>query len=281
MVKTRLTEGRGGVLTNEEAAELYRCCLLDVTDLSMLALNDLENENNVERTRDSDAPTRIYDFVISTTPEESVDLMRSLFEGEGGWDRPIRYFCDKGASFDEHFNDAFAQLFEDGYDNVVAIGGDHPTISREHISDAFKWLDYFSKLNDSGFGFVQAPCQESGVSLIGKTRSTPVFADNVFYNMQGRPAIDGYVEILKQLEIPNAFLHSISDIDNDADLAHAISCINAIAEASLYQTGLFVPLRVLEWMDRMGLKASSPPNENHDPRDDIDTIAAGREAPAQ
>ena len=269
MVKTRLTKGRGGVLTEGEAAELYRRCLLDITDLSMLSLADLEYENQVERSTDQSKPKRTYDYIISTTPEESVSMMRALFEGEGDWGRPIQYFCDKGASFDEHFNDAFTQLFNDGYDNVVAIGGDHPTITREHITEAFKWLDCFSRIG-SGAGFVQAPCQESGVSLVGKTKATPPFDDDIFYNEMGRPAIDGYIEMLRKFDIPNAFLHSISDIDSDVDLAHAISCINAMAEASRYQTGLFVPLRVLEWMDQIGLQASSPPNENRDPRELID-----------
>jgi len=270
MVKTRLTKDRGGNLTSEEAAEFYRCCLLDTADLAMLALSDLDDQNLRERADDPSAPLRIYDFFISTTPEDSLDRMRAIFATEDTWDRPISYLCDHGASFDGHFNDAFQQLFDQGYDTVVVIGGDQPTMTREHISEAFQWLDYFARTHEQGYGFVQAPCQESGVSLVGRTRSTPVFAEGVFYNMTGRPAIDGYVEMLQQYKIPNALLHSIADVDNDSDLAHTISCVNAMAEASLYQTGLFVPLRVLEWIERMGLQASSPPNEDRDPREHID-----------
>ena len=43
----------------------------------------------------------------------------------------------------------------------------------------------------------------------------------------------------------------------------------AIEEASPAQ-GLFVPQRVIDWIDFMGFKVTTPPNENHDPRQYID-----------
>ena len=57
------------------------------------------------------------------------------------------------------------------------------------------------------------------------------------------------------------------------DLAHAISCAKAIAEASKYQD-LFVPHRMLTWIEFMGIRATTPPNDNHDPRDYLDGESA-------
>jgi glycosyltransferase A (GT-A) superfamily protein (DUF2064 family) len=275
LVKTRLTKGRGGRLSPEQAAEFFRCSLLDVTDLVMVALEDLEAASTEEREREPQAPERLYDFFISTTPASSVEPMRQLFEQEGeqegGWPRPIHILCDRGASFDEHFDDAFAQLFAQGYDNVLAIGGDMPALPREHLIDGFKWLDYLAAQSPDGSALVLAPCQQSGVSIVGQTRTTPLDSRGVYYNLNGTPALDAYTEKLRLLDIPSAYLSPVSDIDGDSDLAHAISCLNAIAEASRHQPDVYLARRVLEWIDRKGLKASAPPNDEFDPRDHLDS----------
>lgn len=58
-------------------------------------------------------------------------------------------------------------------------------------------------------------------------------------------------------------------MDEGSDLAHAISCLRASRRRPRHQ-GLFVPRRVLNWIDFLGLKVTTPPNENHDPRQYID-----------
>lgn len=58
-------------------------------------------------------------------------------------------------------------------------------------------------------------------------------------------------------------------MDETVDLAHAISCMRAIKEAAAYQD-LYVPQRVLEWIDWMGVRVTTPPNEEHDPRQYLD-----------
>ena len=46
--------------------------------------------------------------------------------------------------------------------------------------------------------------------------------------------------------------------------------ISAIKEAAKYQTEIYVPQRVLDWCDFMNIRVSTPPNDNHDPRQYID-----------
>jgi glycosyltransferase A (GT-A) superfamily protein (DUF2064 family) len=271
LVKTRLTKERGGNLSPEQAAEFFTCSLFDVTDLVMVALEDLESANEDERAADPQTPRRLYDFFISTTPASSVEVMQRLFEAEGGWPRPIQFLYDRGASFDDHFDDAFHQLFEKGYDNVLAVGGDMPALPREHVVEGFQWLDCLAKQSPNGAALVLAPCQQSGVSVVGQTKTTPLDSQGVYYNLDGTPALDAYTKKLQLVDIPLAYLSPVSDVDGDSDLAHAISCLNAIAEATRYQPGIYLARRVLEWIDRMGLRATAPPNEDHDPRNYIDT----------
>ena len=267
MVKTRLTRERGGILTNEQAAEFFRRSLYDVSELCMHALIELQRENDARLAADPDADAVTYDFFVSTTPADNVEAMRETYDAIGPWPMEVHYLTDAGATFDDHFDDAFSQLFALGYESVVSVGGDIPTLPKSHITQAFQWLDYFQSLGTPGF--VQAPCQECGTSLVGWSANTPMDNQGVYYNTCGRAALDAYVEKLKETGAPSAYLMPVADVDEGGDLAHAISCLRAIEEASPAQ-GLFVPQRVIDWIDFMGFKVTTPPNENHDPRQYID-----------
>ena len=48
--------------------------------------------------------------------------------------------------------------------------------------------------------------------------------------------------------------------------------MKAIAEAAKYQPDLHVPIRAMKWCEIMGLKVTTPPNEEHDPRQYIDEV---------
>lgn len=268
MVKTRLTRENNGILSPEQAAEFFKRSLYDVSELSMHALMELQRQNDALVAEDPTADRITYDFFVSTTPANNVELMRNTYDAIGPWPLEIQYLTDKGATFDDHFDDAFSQLFERGYEHVVSVGGDIPTMPKSHIIQAFQWLDYFQSQGTPGF--VQAPCQECGTSLVGFSADTPMDHQNVYYNLDGRAALDGYMEKLEERGVPSAYLSPVADIDEKTDLAHAISCMRAIAIAARSQTDLFVPQRVLDWVDYMGIRVSTPPNDEHDPRQYID-----------
>lgn len=268
MVKTRLTKEFGGFLTKEQAAEFFRRSLYDVCESCMHALFELKWANDAKVAADPDADVITYDFFISTTPASNVELMKETFDAIGPWPMEIHYITDKGATFDDHFDDAFQQIFAMGYEHIVSVGGDIPTMPKSHITQAFQWLDYFQSQGTPGF--VQAPCQECGTSLVGFSHNTPINHQGVYYNLNGKPALDAYVEKLDAENIPCAYFSPIADIDEKTDLAHAISCMRAIERAAKYQPDLFVPRRVLDWVDFMGITVSTPPNDEHDPRQYID-----------
>ena len=267
IVKTRMTVDYGGFLTKEQAAQFYRCCFYDICEMSMQALLELQAQNDAAREADPAVDKITYDFFCSTTPASSLDDVRELFDAIGPWPMEVNLLVDAGKTFDEHFNDAFSQLFSMGYESIVSIGGDVPTMPKAHLTQAFQWLEYFQSLGTPGF--VQAPCQECGTSLVGYSYNTPINHDGIYYNMEGRPALDGYVEKLVEADIPCAYFDPVADIDEVSDLGHSISCMKAIRAAAKHQP-LFVPYRTLRWVEFMGIQVSTPPNDNHDPRDYLD-----------
>jgi glycosyltransferase A (GT-A) superfamily protein (DUF2064 family) len=195
--------------------------------------------------------------------------MRETFEQAGTWPREFTYLTDKGNNFDEHFDDAFQQIFALGFDSVLSVGGDIPMLPKSHITTAFRWLQYFLESSEIG-GLVQAPCQECGVSMIGWTRDTPIDHQGVYYNMTGRPALDAYVEKAAEKNVPFASLPPVADVDDVQDLAHAISLARAAAYGNRFQPDFYVPQRFLSYVNWCGIKVGTPPNEDRDSREGID-----------
>ncbi len=265
LTKTRLTEARGGILTEAQAAEFYRACLLDVAEIGFRGLAQLTEQAGQGN---GTAPDR-YDFVVCCSLASEQPMLEKVFEEAGPWPAPITFINDRGKTFDEHFDDAFRQLFDQGYHSVVSIGGDLPTMPISHLVRAFEWLDYFDSFSERG-GFVQAPCQACGVSLVGYTKDTPMDSDGVFYNLNGIPALDAYTDKARARGVPVALLDAVADVDNLEDMAHTISLMQAISYASIYQPELFVPKRTLAWVRETGIVVSTPPNTLHDPRERID-----------
>ncbi|MCL2883850.1 MAG: DUF2064 domain-containing protein [Coriobacteriia bacterium] len=268
-VKTRLTVEKGGLFSPEEAAEFFKRSIFDVTEMGFQALWQLEEEDAAARQADPEAPTNVYDFFISTTPAENLEVMQQTYAAAGDWPRPIEFLVDRGANFDEHFDDAFMQIFALGYADLVAVGGDQPTMPRSHITRAFQWLAYLARTYQNG-GLVQCPCQECGVSLIGWTAQTPMSHAGVYYNMDGRPALDAYVQKCQAAGVQMVSLDPVADVDNVQDLAHTTSVLRALAYSAEAQPDAFVARRTLDWLNYQGIRVGTPPNSDFDSRAGID-----------
>jgi glycosyltransferase A (GT-A) superfamily protein (DUF2064 family) len=269
LVKTRLTRAHGGMFTEEEAAALFHCSLFDVMELCINAIAQLEQEDIATAVADPNAPRHEYAFFISSTPAENVEAMRETFEAAGTWPVEFTYILDSGENFDVHFDDAFTQIFDAGYDSVLAVGGDIPMLPYNHVISAYRWLQYFLETSATG-GLVQAPCQECGVSVIGWTRNAKMNHQGVYYNMTGRPALDAYVEKCAENNVPMASLTPVADVDDTQDLAHAISLARSARYTQQFQSDFYVPKRFLDWVDWRGIKVGTPPNEDRDSREGID-----------
>jgi len=259
LTKTRLTSAKGGFLTEEEATDLYTAVMLDVAEIGHAALDQL----NAAVGEKGDT----YDFVVCSTPASDMERMRRIFEASFPW--PIRYITDQGKTFNEHFDDGFKQLWKLGYHSAVSIGGDLPSMPVSHIVRAFQWLSYFDSAYETG-GLVFCPCQACGVSLVGLTEKTPMDFDGVFYNPEGTPALDAITALSEARGIPAAGLDPVSDIDNAEDLAHALSLARSHAYVGRFQPEVMAPKRFLAWAEKTGITVNTPPNFDHDPREEID-----------
>ena len=121
-------------------------------------------------------------------------------------------------------------------------------------------------------GFVQAPCQECGTSLVGFSISTRRSTIRVCtYNLTGKPALDAYVEKLQEMDIPFGVISRPSPTSTRRSTLRTPCPASARSRRpQSTRTEIYVPQRVLDWCDFMNIRVSTPPNDNHDPRQYID-----------
>lgn len=258
VTKTRLMEENGGALTPQQACDLYRAMVLDTATVGLLALAECRKN----------ATGGVFDLFISSSPESEIPKIKEMFSSEFP-DGGIKYICDQGKNFDEHFNDSYRQLFGLEYDSVICVGGDLPCITPDLITRSFGWLKLHDETSCAG-AMVLAPCQAAGVSLVGVTRTAAVDFTGVFYNADGYSALEALINISRRKDIPTALFEALFDVDYMEDLGHIIAVINATEFTSQFQPEIIVPQRTLALIREWGLSTATPPNTSHDPRTKID-----------
>lgn len=266
-VKTRLTVERGGVLTQEDAAALYESMLLDVIAVCLAAFDACT------RRLPADGANDAYELVVSTAPAANADAMRGLLEREfgpleGDVAFPMHVITDAGASFDAHYNDAFAQCWDAGADCILSMGADMPALTED---DVMRGFDALHELRDAERGgIVLAPDQEMGVSIIGWTRETDFDHTGVFYNPHGLTVLPAYIEKAQSLGLPARYLPPVPDVDTMADLRHNITLVQALGYCAPFD-GATPPWRTARMLKDMGCdRVRVSPNNLIDPRNIID-----------
>lgn len=255
LVKTRLTTLKDGVFEPQVASTLYHCMLFDVVEICMAAMKKMESE------------TDAYKLVISTAPEKNLQRMERLFSDAGKWPMPITFIADTGASFDEHYNDAFRQCWDMGADCILSMGADMPALT---VNDVIAGFQALHNLPD-GRGIVLAPDQEMGVSVIGWTRNTEFDHSGVFYNEDGLTVLPAYIAKARVANLPAMYLPPIPDVDTMSDLMHNITLVEALNYCAQFD-GNTPPHRTAQALREMGWdEVRIPPNDLRDPRDEIDT----------
>ncbi len=261
LVKTRLTTLKDGIFTPETASVLYHCMLFDVVEICMAAFDALEKDGN-------DAIKDTYELVISTAPEENLPKMQALFEDAGTWPRPIRFDCDKGESFDAHYNDAFQKAWDKGADCILSMGADMPALTVKDIANGFKLLHDLDDANRKGI--VIAPDQAMGVSIIGWNKSTDFNHSGIYYNEDGLTVLPAYIRKAKAANLDAIYLPAVPDVDTMFDLMHNVTLIEALCYCAEFDGGT-PPWRCAKALDEMGWsEIRIMPNGLIDPRGHID-----------
>lgn len=275
LVKTRLTTLKDGMFDPESASTLYHCMLFDVVEICMSALKKLDEKSRticeqegvgVDRKVSDEIIRDRYTLVISTAPADNLEKMKALFNNGEGWPWPITFISDEGASFDEHYNDAFNQTWTLGADCILSMGCDMPALTEDDIIRGF---DSLHELKNAP-GIILAPDQEMGVSVIGWNANTNFDHTGVFYNMDGLTVLPAYIRKAQSLGIPAIYLPPIPDIDTMADLAHNVTLVEALnyCEPPL---GKAAPYRTQKAFEEMGIaEIRVPANALMDPREHID-----------
>lgn len=268
LVKTRLTTLKDGVFAPEVASGLYHCMLFDVVEIICAAMSKLEGRAPEVDPATGEEVRDVYELVISTTPAKNVEVMRKLFDDAGTWPRELVMIADAGASFDEHYNHAFAQVWDRGADCILSMGADMPALT---VNDVVAGFEALHKLDGAERGgIVLAPDQEMGVSVIGWTRATDFDHAGVFYNQEGLTVLPAYIAKARELGLPAIYLPPIPDVDTMADLRHMVTLVEALNYCAGFD-GNTPPWRTADALEQMGWsEVRVMPNGLFDPRGHID-----------
>jgi rSAM/selenodomain-associated transferase 1 len=182
-VKTRLF----GALSPEDAKQLYIAFLSDTFALMEEVMDE----------RDA------LSLALCYTPAGEEEAFEEV-EREGSL-----MFAQRGGELGERLRNCFADLFEMGFDSVIVLGADSPTVPGELIYDAFDCLE-----NEEDV--VLGPTADGGYYLLGmRAPHAPLFdgipwsTGEVFAATKQRAAAAG----LHLVELPEWY-----DVDTPEDL---------------------------------------------------------------
>ena len=183
-VKTRLT----GLLTPEEAAELYGAFLFDSLDVY----------------RSLPVAVRLYvDAAAADLPPE--------FAGEN-----VELCRQRGEGLGARMLNAFVETFVAGFERVVIIGTDHPTLPSAFVERAFQELE-------EPLHIVLGPSADGGFYLMGMNDLAPTLFEGMTYSHGAvfeqtleRAHAVAHVSILPpwyDVDTPDALRRLIADLD--------------------------------------------------------------------
>ena len=186
--KTRLVPR----LTPEQAVALYECCLLDMLDLAR-GVPDVQT-------------------LIAVSPPESEGYFTEIAPD-------LAQLVQIGTSLGERLDSVLTQGLAMGFDQVVAIGSDVPSLPSAHLTMAF------AALGEDAVDIVLGPSEDGGYHLIGWEHPHPDLVRGV---VMSTPSV--LVDTLKIAESANLgvrLLPSWWDLDEPADLDRLIADVKA------------------------------------------------------
>lgn len=200
-VKTRLCPP----LTLAEAAELYRCFVLDT----------------VERLRQLDA----MQPVMAYTPPASRVWFEQLVPD-------FLLMPQQGADLGARMATCFARLFARGYTGVVLTGSDLPTLPLAHLQRAAACLTV------PGTDVVLGPSEDGGYYLIGLRRLYPELFEGMVWST---PQV--YAETVRRAEARELTVAALPvwfDVDTPVDLERLRHTLTPGPEGSSSHTRRFL-----------------------------------------
>lgn len=120
----------------------------------------------------------------------------------------------RGATFGERLTNAFREIFELGYENVIALGNDHPGLKPTSIKSAAEALE---KSNT-----VLGPAEDGGLYLIGMNRK--FFCPASFQELSWQtPSLQkAFQDYLTGLKAGFQWLATLKDVDSFSQLLNVL-----------------------------------------------------------
>ena len=178
--KTRLMD----IFTGEECVEIHKCFLLDLFNIFEYIKEDV-------------------DVYLTYTPEGSLNIIENIMP------KYTKSFPQVGETLGERMENAFKNVFNLGYEKIVLIGSDIPSIQPEDIIKGFEILE--SKDICLGTTF------DGGYYLIGmKTLFKEVFDESIKWGKKS--VFEGTMHIANDLELSIGLVSKHLDIDTKEDI---------------------------------------------------------------
>jgi|AntRauTorckE6833_2_1112554.scaffolds.fasta_scaffold03283_1 glycosyltransferase A (GT-A) superfamily protein (DUF2064 family) len=155
-----------------------------------------------------------------------------------------------GETFGEKIVHAFKDVFDKGYDNVIAVGSDTPQLKSRHLTEASEVL-----ANDSA-SIVLGPSVDGGSWLMGFTRDA--FSPESFVSLPWNSS-NLLSSILEQCE-PGQNIHTLEcfrDVDHADDLQNFLNIRDTNRSIKRLRQDI---CRILELADTYAGKTDCSPN---------------------
>lgn len=200
--KTRLTPH----LSDQEAADLYRCLLSDTLDL-MQQVPDVRP-------------------IIAYHPERALAFFRDF--APPGFDFVPQVGMDLGARLDN----VLAHCLRNGYRQAAVMNSDGPTLPLAYLNQAFDALD------DPDVDVVFGPSDDGGYYLIGLKAPCPALFEGIV--MSTSTVLAETLARAEQEGLRAVCLPSWYDVDTDEDLARLIEDLDSQAGSEAAHTRAFL-----------------------------------------
>jgi len=182
-VKTRLF----GALSSEEAKQLYVAFLSDTFALMEEVMEEREE----------------LALALCYTPEGEEEAFEEV-EREGSLMIPQR-----GEDLGERLTNCFTDLFALGFESVVVIGADSPTLPGEYVFDAFECFETDEDV-------VIGPTEDGGYYLVGMRKLHKRIFDDIPWGAAG--ALGATIDRAKEAELDLVLLPEWYDVDTPEDV---------------------------------------------------------------
>lgn len=173
-------------------------------------------KTRLAKTIGDEAALEIYKFLLQHTADVALktNADKYVFYSEEITEKDIWSNADfykkiqKGADLGERMQNAFSELFQQGYENVLIIGSDLFDLNETIVNEAFNYLKHHE--------FVIGPAEDGGYYLLGmQALETSVFQNKVW----GTETV--FKQTIANLSAKNVKLMQVlNDIDTFEDIVN-------------------------------------------------------------